>query len=82
MISSASMRFLQRRRVFQPPYHGAKYYPGQSRVHFRPVRYLPEEFPADTVARRVLTQDESQRVPYQGVVGPDQDCQGCTANNA
>lgn len=82
MISSSSMRYLQRQRIFLPPYHAAKYYPGGSKVHTRPVAHLPEEFPADTPARRVLTQLESQRVPYKSVPGKDQDCEGCTAPNA
>lgn len=80
MISSSSMRYLQRRRIFVPPYHGAQYAMGGSKVHTRPVAYLPEEFSADTPAKRVLTQDESQRVPYKDVVGSDQNCQGCMGN--
>lgn len=82
MISRSSMQFLQRQRIITPLYPGAKYYPGSSRVHFRPVRFLPETLSADTPARRVLTQLESQRVPLKSVVGTDQDCGGCTAPNA
>lgn len=78
MPSRSSMAFLQRQRIFPgTSLHTAKYYPGASAVHRRPIVYSPYAFGPDTPATRVLTQIDKQRLPYQPVVGTDQPCETC-----
>lgn len=78
MASCSGLPYLQRQRILASRFlHTAKYYPGASPVHRRPIVYNPEAFTPDTPGTRVLTQTEQLRLPYRRAVGTDQGCEGC-----
>jgi hypothetical protein len=65
MPSKSSADYLERKRVFLPPTAGKGLFVTNSlRSHSRPVSPLPELLQEDTPARRVLTQEEKDRIAY------------------
>lgn len=77
MASRNSMAFLQRQNIFQPPVrHTAKFATNSQLSHFRPIVHSADLFGPDRPARRVLTQDLTQRIPYQPVPDSITPCGG------
>lgn len=65
-MSSSSLGYLERKRIFLPLRQRPLFAPGASKVHTRPVRHLPDLLGADHPADRLLSQTEADRIPYEG----------------
>lgn len=65
-MSRSSLGYLERKRIFLPLRQRPLFAPGAGKVHTRPVRHLPELLKNDSPSKRILTQEEKDRVPYEG----------------
>lgn len=65
-VTRASMYFMERRRILTGSRHRPTFTCKGTSSHRRPVEYLPDMLQADTPQSRVLTQKQTERVPYIG----------------
>lgn len=65
VVSQSGRQFLNRKKIIGAQRRRPRWQTDSLQSHLRPVRALPEFLPVDTVATRIKTQTDKDRVPYQ-----------------
>lgn len=65
IVSKSGKQFLNKKKIIGAQRRRPRWQTDSLQSHGRPVRALPEFLPVDTVAARVKTVVEKDRVPYQ-----------------
>ena len=73
MPSRTPLQYLERKRIFSPQVrHRPVFVANAQKSHFRPIIHHPDMTGPDEVEDRVITQEESRRLPYEPTfVGTD-----------